>query len=899
MAGEAFRATPGASQEAPGAWNRRSIGRGALAGLILIVAGLIYWWLRGRLLVSPGLGQPPVSQFDWLLNNLLLLLAVFVPAVFLAGELLPRSWRGLIRRLLGIIVAVILFLAVYRLFATLRVLMSPAAWGQLVIISLAAAAFLAIFPISYLAYSRTVHPQLQKRLEEDITLLGLFDSRQVGARQRAKELYENAFQPLHYWLFILLIVFISVILILSFLFRDRLGPLSADKLYLVFFSFLGAYVFSVQELVRRYQTNDLRPQVYSSILVRFLIAAVVTYAAASILIDSGAVLASQPDQNAAVATATPAAVVPADEQPAGEESTVLDETAATPNRAGLITEAETEVPIWAVVLAFVVGMIPARGTRWMSQRTSSVLGNDRPLAPTLPLTDISGISSWHEARLLEMGLDDAQNLATVDLLKMLLMTRFDTEEVINWIDQAILYARIGGKLPQFRANGITTYHEYRVRIRALRNITDDAKRDASAESLRTQLTLTNKEELFALDDPSNYPNYIQIRRYYRNRPRLYQGRADEGLGRLLRQEGLSDSELEADVLENLVEEAQTIAEDLRLEPNNAAAWANLAALRVAIGEKTGDAAYYERATEACRQSLNLNARQPDVYITLGLAHNQLGQLDEAIAAYNNALNLDAGRKETYYYRGLAKHDKAFAAAGSAPDAALLGEALQDFNQAISLDDRYAIAWLFKGKALNDLQRCREAIAAFEHYYLLGDRALHRLWLGWGEALLNSGNASEAAAKLDQALAIKNDLTKAAVLRGIAADRLGDTDRAVTSLLRAISLAQTRSEPTLEREARELLCRTVLNRTPLRTNLARLDDYSAVLAICGTDGSDPARLGVRNLVQSIYNQASEQKATNPEMAQEALAWVVRNASDTPFGLLARTDWEAMTGRTWTA
>ena len=62
----------------------------------------------------------------------------------------------------------------------------------------------------------------------------------------------------------------------------------------IFFGYLGTYVFSVQELVRRYNTFDLQPQVYSSILVRILITLALTFVIGSLSIDhSEALFAAQ------------------------------------------------------------------------------------------------------------------------------------------------------------------------------------------------------------------------------------------------------------------------------------------------------------------------------------------------------------------------------------------------------------------------------------------------------------------------------------------------------------------------------------------------------------------------------------------------------------------------------
>ena len=45
---------------------------------------------------------------------------------------------------------------------------------------------------------------------------------------------------------------------------------------------------------------------------------------------------------------------------------------------------------------------------------------------------------WYEARLVEEGIEEVQNLATSDIGNALLRTRIPPERLINWIDQALL-----------------------------------------------------------------------------------------------------------------------------------------------------------------------------------------------------------------------------------------------------------------------------------------------------------------------------------------------------------------------------------------------------------------------------------------------------------------------------
>src|SRR6185503_11653007 len=132
-------------------------------------------------------------------------------------------------------------------------------------------------------------------------------------------------------------------------------------------------------------------------------------------------------------------------------------------------------------LAFVIGIFPSRGIRWFTQRTNDILNAATDINHQRPLEKIIGISTWHEARFAEMGIDDAQNLATADLRRLLLTTQFDTQEIIHWVDQAILYVKVGEKLDRFRDLKICSFSELRT---VVHHLSETASGAMDAESLK-------------------------------------------------------------------------------------------------------------------------------------------------------------------------------------------------------------------------------------------------------------------------------------------------------------------------------------------------------------------------------------------------------------------------------
>ena len=133
------------------------------------------------------------------------------------------------------------------------------------------------------------------------------------------------------------------------------------------FAFLGAYAFSVEMLVRRYFQLDLRPIAFSGILARLffvLVAAFVIHYAFG------------------------------DQWSTGTEAAVL----------------------------FVVGFFPNTALQLLRIALAGILRKVRlpNLASDYPLNDLDGMNIWYETRLLEVGIEDMQNLASANIVDVIL-----------------------------------------------------------------------------------------------------------------------------------------------------------------------------------------------------------------------------------------------------------------------------------------------------------------------------------------------------------------------------------------------------------------------------------------------------------------------------------------------
>jgi hypothetical protein len=149
------------------------------------------------------------------------------------------------------------------------------------------------------------------------------------------------------------------------------------------FGFLGAYMFIIEMLTRRYFQDDLKTGAYLNGATRIL--------STTILI-------------AALHQVWP------DNLSGGQEA----------------------------AFAFVIGVFPIVGLQAIQNLIALPL---RHLVHSLkkehPLSDLDGLNIWYESRLLEEGIEDMQNLATANIVDVMLRTRVPVDRLVDWIDQAV------------------------------------------------------------------------------------------------------------------------------------------------------------------------------------------------------------------------------------------------------------------------------------------------------------------------------------------------------------------------------------------------------------------------------------------------------------------------------
>jgi hypothetical protein len=82
-----------------------------------------------------------------------------------------------------------------------------------------------------------------------------------------------------------------------------------------------------------------------------------------------------------------------------------------------------------------------------------------------PLSELDGLTVWHESRLEEEDVENVPNMSTVDVVDTMLHTQIPAERLISWIDQAILYSVLG---PDAGTNNDQTI-KYKLRSYGLRS----------------------------------------------------------------------------------------------------------------------------------------------------------------------------------------------------------------------------------------------------------------------------------------------------------------------------------------------------------------------------------------------------------------------------------------------
>jgi len=152
------------------------------------------------------------------------------------------------------------------------------------------------------------------------------------------------------------------------------------------YGFIGAYAFVTGMLVRRFYQSDLRPSAYASAVLRIVLALLIVAVVHQVIGSAG----------------------------------------------GMADHAELAV-------AFVIGFFPLVGIQILQRAVSKAIRLVvPPVTSEYPLDQLDGLNLWYEARLTEEGVEDMQNLTTMNLVDVILHTRVPPGRLVDWTDQAFL-----------------------------------------------------------------------------------------------------------------------------------------------------------------------------------------------------------------------------------------------------------------------------------------------------------------------------------------------------------------------------------------------------------------------------------------------------------------------------
>jgi len=170
-----------------------------------------------------------------------------------------------------------------------------------------------------------------------------------------------------------------------------------DGLTPIMMGFVGSYFYAIQMLVRRYHSGDLYPSAFLQATIRILAVFTLTLVLSTVF-----------------ATGT------------GE--TTVD---GTMNRA-LIGAAFLAGIFPDAILQLITGFV----NRSMKSRFQSGV-------EVAPLTALDGLSIWNQARLQEENIENVETMAMCQIDQLVLRTHFSTGQLVDWVDQAILYMHAG------------------------------------------------------------------------------------------------------------------------------------------------------------------------------------------------------------------------------------------------------------------------------------------------------------------------------------------------------------------------------------------------------------------------------------------------------------------------
>ncbi|WP_054109065.1 tetratricopeptide repeat protein [Novosphingobium sp. AAP83] len=223
--------------------------------------------------------------------------------------------------------------------------------------------------------------------------------------------------------------------------------------------------------------------------------------------------------------------------------------------------------------------------------------------------------------------------------------------------------------------------------------------------------------------------------------------------------------------DQLIEQADLLVVEY---PTSPLLWNILAAGRQALGQLAEAISAYQRAIE-------LQPAYADAYNNMGNALKDQGKLDAAISAYRRALEIKPAYADAYYNMG-----NALKAQGK------LDEEIAAYRQALAINPRNAEALNNTGNALKDQGKLVEAISAYRRAVEIKPTYADAFF-NMGIALNQQGKLEEAMAAYRRSLDIRPIFADAYYNIGIVLKAQDKLEEAISAYKRAIDIRPAYSE----------------------------------------------------------------------------------------------------------
>jgi len=206
------------------------------------------------------------------------------------------------------------------------------------------------------------------------------------------------------------------------------------------FSFLGVLIFSLKDAAFRLHASDLYPRTFVSYLVRFLFATTLSISIAYFLMNNWPVNS-------------------------------------------------------APILFFLIGFFPQKALQYVEDKALKTFKLEKPDVTQVPLSKIQGMSEYKTYRFREIGITDAQNLASADLNFLKQNLSFCCSMLCDFISQSILLIHLQDDIEKLRKVGIRDILSFKAMAKnsGIDNVATAAKIDK--EILNGMLKLLESEPM--------------------------------------------------------------------------------------------------------------------------------------------------------------------------------------------------------------------------------------------------------------------------------------------------------------------------------------------------------------------------------------------------------------------